>query len=246
VTIPEPTLREAWEAQASAWAAWARTPGHDHFFWRYNLPQFLRIVPDPGELTLDVGAGEGRVSRVLAERGHRVVAIDGSPTLARLTATHEEPRPTIVADAAALPVADAIADRVIAFMLLQDVDDLEGAVGEMARVLQPGGVLCVAILHPMATAGAFVDDSFDSSFLVTDPYPESRRYVDVVERDGIHMEFHSTHRPLGAYTHALGEAGFVIELLVEGVPDAEYIAEHPRLNRQARIPWYLHLRAVRR
>jgi hypothetical protein len=40
-------------------------------------------------------------------------------------------------------------------------------------------------------------------------------------------------------------AGFVIEILNEGVPDAESVEDHPRLDRQTRIPWYLHLRARR-
>jgi hypothetical protein len=72
------------------------------------------------------------------------------------------------------------------------------------------------------------------------------RFVDAVERDGLAMEFHPMHRPLDAYTRALQNAGFVIEVLHESVPDDEYVREHPRLQRQTRIPWYLHLRAVRR
>lgn len=240
------SLREAWEAQAGAWAKWARTPNHDHFFWRYNLPHFLKVVRAPGDLTLDVGCGEGRVGRVLARLGHDVVGIDGSPTLAGLAMTHEEPVRTMVSDAAALPLPDAVADQAIAFMSLQDVDDLDGAVQELGRVLRPGAALCIAILHPLSTAGDFADESFDSPFMVTSAYPQTRRFVDSVERDGIAMEFHSVHRPLDAYTGALSDAGFVIEELIESVPDDDYIRDHPRLQRQARIPWYLHLRAVRR
>jgi SAM-dependent methyltransferase len=241
-----PSLRAAWEAQAEAWAKWARTPGHDHFFWRYNLPHFLEIVCEPRGVTLDVGCGEGRVGRALTRLGHDVVGIDGSPTLARLAGTHDEPIRTMAGDAAALPLADAVADQAIAFMSLQDVDDLDGTIQELGRVLRPGGALCIAILHPLSTAGDFADESFDSPFVVTRAYPQPRRFVDSVERDGIAMEFHSVHRPLDAYTAALHDAGFVIEVLIESVPDEEYIRDHPRLQRQARIPWYLHLRAVRR
>jgi SAM-dependent methyltransferase len=239
-------LREEWEAQALAWAAWARTPGHDHFFWRYNLPRFLEIVPAAGELTLDIGCGEGRVARALCGRGHRVLAIDASPTLAGLAATHDDAQTALVADAAALPVRDACADQAVAFMSLQDVDDLDGAVRAVGRALRPGGQLCLAILHPLSTAGSFADEAPDSPFVITDPYPQARPIVDAVERDGLAMVFHSMHRPLDAYTGALHDAGFVIEVLRESVPDREYVREHPRLQRQTRIPWYVHLRAVRR
>lgn len=242
-----PSMRAAWETHAGDWAAWARTPGHDHFFWSYNLPRFLEILPSPGELTLDVGSGEGRVARVLTDLGHHVVALDASTTLATLAAMHEtQPATAAVADAVALPLPDAVADRAIAFMSLQDVDDLTGAVDELGRVLRPGGILCVAILHPLTTVGDFVDESLAADFVVTHPYGEPRRFVDDIERDGLTMVFHSIHRPLEAYTGALHRAGFVIDLLREPVPDAAAVAEFPRFARQVRIPWYLHVRAVRR
>jgi SAM-dependent methyltransferase len=239
-------MRAAWETHAGDWAAWARTPGHDHFFWNYNLPRFLQILPPPGELTLDVGCGEGRVARALTRLGHRVVALDASTTLASLAATHEEhPVPAAVADAVALPLPTAVADRAVAFMSLQDVDDLTGTVDELGRVLRPGGILCVAILHPLTTVGEFADESLDADFVVMHPYREARRFVDQIERDGLAMEFHSIHRPLEAYIDALHDAGFAIDVVREPVPDAPAIAEFPRLARQVRIPWYLHLRATR-
>jgi SAM-dependent methyltransferase len=37
-------------------------------------------------------------------------------------------------------------------MSLLDFDDFEGAIRETARVLRPGGVFCIAILHPIVTA----------------------------------------------------------------------------------------------
>ena len=57
-------------------------------------------------------------------------------------------------DAAALPVADA-ADCAVAFMSLQDIDHMEQAVAEAARVLVPGGRLVIAVTHPANTAGKF-------------------------------------------------------------------------------------------
>ncbi|TMA36985.1 MAG: methyltransferase domain-containing protein [Deltaproteobacteria bacterium] len=50
----------------------------------YLRDQFLALLPPPRRLTLDLGCGEGRLSRDLETRGHRVVGVDGSPTLVRL------------------------------------------------------------------------------------------------------------------------------------------------------------------
>ena len=222
--MPDASLRAAWEGQAEAWARWARTPGHDHHFWEHNLPAFLDLVPPPGRLTLDAGCGEGRVGRALAERGHRVVALDGSPTLARLAATAAPPLPVGLVDLARLPVRDGAADLVVSHMVLQDVDDLDASVVELARVLAPGGTVCATVGHPVATAEFFGI-----------PYAVEHRYESFIERDGISMTFHSVHRPLAVYGRALEAAGLAITAL----------REPPRTPGDPATPIFLHLRAVR-
>jgi Methyltransferase domain len=67
----------SFEWQAGDWLAWARTPGHDSY-WYLRDAFFEEILPAPGRLTLEVGCGEGRVARDLAAHGHRVVALDAS------------------------------------------------------------------------------------------------------------------------------------------------------------------------
>jgi ubiquinone/menaquinone biosynthesis C-methylase UbiE len=86
---------------------------------------------------VDVGCGEGRLGRVLAASGHRVVGFDASPTSAHAAATHPEAHPVAVADAVRLPLPGGAADLAIAFMSLHDFDDLASAVTEVARVLTP-------------------------------------------------------------------------------------------------------------
>ena len=96
---------------------------------------------------------------MLAARGHRVLGIDASPTLARAVRTHPQPQPVVIADAIRLPLADGAADLAVAHMSLQDVDDLEGAVAEIARVLRPRGRLCAAVVARRdRRQGGAVDD----------------------------------------------------------------------------------------
>jgi SAM-dependent methyltransferase len=236
-------LREAWDARAEQLIAWFRTPEHDSY-WRYHRDQFLELVPPPGRLTLDIGCGEGRLSRDLNARGHTVVALDGS---AAVVAAAREAGPTIetvVGDAARLPWPDAYADLAIAFMCLQDVEDAAGAIRDAARVLEPGGRFCMAIVHPLVSAGHFEGDGADSPFVIRGTYLGRFRYADELERDGLEMTFESEHRPIGWYFAALESAGFLVEQLREtDVPESAFTApHHPRWQR---LPLFLHIRAVR-
>ena len=237
-------LKEAWDAEAERWIEWARTPGHDSY-WRFHRDQFLRLVPPPGRQTVDIGSGEGRLARHLKQLGHRMIAIDSSGSLVAAARESDPSMDVRVADAAALPLEDASADLAIAFMSLQDIDDMPAAISEAARVLQPGGRLCLAIVHPLNSAGRFEQATPDAPFVIGGHYLGDFRYADTLERAGLTMTFHSRHRPVEAYFLALEQAGFLVEALREpGVPDHAIVSESWR--RWQRLPLFLHLRAVRR
>lgn len=237
--MAERELRQAWERHATEWIPWARTPGHDSY-WKFHRDAFLPLVPDPGRLTVDLGCGEGRVTRDLAALGHRVVGVDASPAMSHAATHHPESAgPAVVGDAAQLPLATGIADCVVAHMSLQDVDDMEAAVREIARILRPGGHLVLAIVHPVNSAGRFVGERDDPTrpFVISGSWFTTRRYVDSVERDGLTMTFHSNHRSLQDYTEALACAGFLLERVREPTDQDPDKAWH-------RIPLFLHIRAV--
>jgi SAM-dependent methyltransferase len=228
------TLRDAWESEAAGWIAWARSPGTDHFFWRFSLPALLELAPPPGRLTVEIGCGEGRVARELIARGHRVVGIEGSATLAQAARDAHPPLEVQVADARDMPLDDGTADLVVASMVLLNVDDLDAVVGEVARVLAPGGRFCFSTTHP----GSGRQKAGDDYFAVV-------RFAETRERDGVRMTFHDVHRPLSSYTGALERAGFLIEAVREPVPDDAYVADHPRVARWRREPCFLLVRAVK-
>jgi ubiquinone/menaquinone biosynthesis C-methylase UbiE len=223
------TLRAAWDDEAGDWIRFAGEA--DVFAWRFNLPAFLELVPPPGRLTVDVGCGEGRVARVLMEAGHTVKGIDGSPALVEAARAGDPPVDAEVADAAALPLPDGSADLVVSFMTLQSVDELDGAIAEAARALQPGGRLVAAIVHPMNTA-AGAGSYFEPQHL---PYEH--------ERDGVRIVLHDMHRPLSAYFEALAAAGFVTEVVREPIPGRPLLDVQPAAERWTRAPCFLHFRA---
>lgn len=103
----------------------------------------------PGASLLDVGCGVGSITVDLAARvaPGRVVGVDASEealTAARAAArTAEVHVELVVADALALPFADASFDVVHAHQVLQHLPDPVGALREMRRVVRPDGVVAV-------------------------------------------------------------------------------------------------------
>ena len=226
------SLQEAWEQHAENWVRWARTPDHDSY-WRFHREPFLSIMPPAGRLTLDIGCGEGRVTRDLSELGHRVVGIDSAPSMIHAAREADPAGEYIEANAAELPFADGAADLVVAFMSLMDMDDMPAVVQEIGRVLATGGRLCAAVVHPINTAGKFQDDG---RFRI-ESYLDRRVVVDEVERGGLTMTFHARHLILEDYSRAFEQAGFLWE-------HSREIYEDGHAN-WSRVPLFLDVVAVK-
>jgi ubiquinone/menaquinone biosynthesis C-methylase UbiE len=133
-----------WEREAENWIRWARTPGHDAY-WYYRSAFFDVIVPRGGGRALEVGCGEGRVARDLRTHGHRVTGLDTSPTLVRAAREADPEGVYLVGDAAALPFPDRTFDVVVAYNSLMDVHDMPGA-GGLSR--SPTGWLFLYLRYP--------------------------------------------------------------------------------------------------
>jgi SAM-dependent methyltransferase len=209
-----------------------------------NQPALQELLPAPGRRTLDLACGEGRLTRLLRSLGHTVVGVDASPTMVRLAATREEAVRVVLGDGGRLPFADAAFDLVVAYMCLHDFDEMPRAVAEIGRVLEPSGRLCLAIPHPVNSAGSFLSKDADAPFVISGSYMAPMPTRDTIERGGIRLTFHSEHRPLEAYARALESAGLLIEALRETVPGDEVVAGELAARRWQRIPMFLHMRVV--
>lgn len=107
--------------------------------------------PLRGKRVLDVGAGDGTYALEAASRGASVTALDAEQVMLDAARARAASRGLSVAlqrgRAEALPLGDAELDVVLAVTVLCFVSDAPAAIGEMARVLAPGGRLVLGELN---------------------------------------------------------------------------------------------------
>jgi demethylmenaquinone methyltransferase/2-methoxy-6-polyprenyl-1,4-benzoquinol methylase len=107
--------------------------------WRRALVRALPI--EPGARVLDVATGTGLVARDI-ERMHGcdVIGLDQSDGMLRAS-RERSARALVGADADAMPFPDATFDVVVFSYLLRYVKSPWHTIGELARLLKPGGTL---------------------------------------------------------------------------------------------------------
>lgn len=238
-------MNGTWEDEAENWIAWTRSPQHD--VYRVYSPAFFdEMVPDPSGLTLEVGCGEGRVTRDLRDRGHEVVGLDPSPTLVK-AAQHADVAGTYVnGNGEFQPFGEGTFEVVVAYNSLQNVDDLTKTIREIARVLKPSGKLCACIAHPASDAGRFQGAEATAPFVINGSYYGPRRIDEKVEQGGLEMTFHGWAYSLEEYTRALEQSGLAIDLIREPRPSDAAVARRPSLARWQRLPLFMFFRAEKR
>jgi len=115
--------------------------------------QALSFLVPPGLTLVDVGCGTGFMTRVLASRAERVILVDHSPAMLERARIDLEGKVEArlefrVGEVDSLPLEDGEAQGAFANLVLHHVPDLGEAMGELARVLCPGGTLVVSDLLP--------------------------------------------------------------------------------------------------
>jgi SAM-dependent methyltransferase len=222
-----------WDRSAEAWLSamsdegdWARVAVLDRVMLeRASLASPVRV--------LDVGCGEGRFCRLLDRPDRGIVGID--PTLALIEAARQRhPGGDYrLGGAESLPFADGAFDLVVSYLSLVDIERLDPAVAEIARVLAPGGKLLLANLASHNSAGRWLkdEDGAPIGYLI-DRYLEERP----IRQQWQGIDIVNWHRPLSAYMRLFLENGLRLTWFDEPAPTD---GEDPKTDKFLRAPWFV-------
>lgn len=249
-----------WDENADVWTELVRA-GYDHYRDGLNTPAFLDMLPDVNSLSgLDVGCGEGHNTRLLAQRGARITAIDISRTFIRYAREAEEGHPLGIryqtASAVDLPFDEASFDFATAFMSLMDIPETGRVLAEVFRVLKPGGFFQFSITHPCFDTPHrknLRDESGRTYAIeVGDYYRRQRGEVEEWIFSAAPPEVREGLRPfrmprftrtLSDWLNLLVETGFMLERFGEPYPSDEAVRERPGLQDAQVVAYFLHVRA---
>jgi SAM-dependent methyltransferase len=245
-----------WESNAAAWTELARA-GYDVYRDQLNTPAFLASLPDVGGLRgIDIGCGEGTNTKLVAERGARIVGLDVSPTFVAAARAVAHPQVEyMVGSVHQIPFAAGSFDFATAFMSLMDTPDPLGSFEEIARVLKPGGFLQFSITHPCfgAPRRRLLRDEAGLAYAV-----EVGDYYRRVDGRTERWSFGSAppevrsrfapfvcpmfHRTLSEWVMAILGAGFALEMMAEPTPSDETVALYPYIQDSQVVSYFLHVR----
>jgi ubiquinone/menaquinone biosynthesis C-methylase UbiE len=136
----------SWEIQ------YRKGPTQDRHEPRAVAIDFIQRLAGSGvERILDLGCGDGRHLHYLASTGFEPVGVDYAPTGLRLAndwlGEDGLEAQVVNADMCSIPIREAYFEAVLCIQVLNHglLADIQRTIGEIARVLAPGGWLCLTV-----------------------------------------------------------------------------------------------------
>jgi SAM-dependent methyltransferase len=127
----------------------------------------------PTATVLDLGAGTGKLTRLLVPAFRRVIAVEPADAMRRVLETICPEAEALPGTGQEIPLAEASVDAVFAAQSFHWFED-ERAVAEIARVLRPGGAVALMFNAP---AGSWEPSAAPAEKLLTERGPTEVSYI---------------------------------------------------------------------
>lgn len=245
---PNEEPRRLWNAKA---AFWDEKMGDGNLFQRELVgPATERLLcVEPGERVLEVGCGNGVMSRRLAALGASVLATDFSEKLLeRARARGTENVEYRLVDATNEPELLALGERgfdaAVCNMALMDMPEVEPLFRALSKLLSEGGRFVFSVQHPCfnSNAVAMLAEVEDRDGELSTAYSvKLSGYLDLPPGKGAGMPgepnpHYYFHRPLHELLGACFSAGFVMDGVEEPALAAGPGGDAPSWRNLAGIP----------
>ena len=225
-------MQSDWDASAEAWIECLKTGGDFSRIAVLDRPMSAAVRATAVHSVLDVGCGEGRFCRMMAEFVPQVVGLD--PTKRLLEEARALGRGKVRAEigaeigvkyvegrAEALPFVATKFDLVVSYLSLIDIADSRAASDESVRALRPGEHLLIGNLNSWTTAaeikvrGIMLSQQVHSTMTIANYLTEHCGWAEWRV-----VRIKNWHRPLSQYIQEALQAGLRLVDFQEPVADA--------------------------
>jgi SAM-dependent methyltransferase len=204
----------------------------------YERPATLSLLPRLEGLTiLDAGCGSGWYCEHYLQQGSSVTAIDLNAEFVALTKARVQ---SFIPDGKAkvlqgdlgqgLGFPDSSFDLIVSPLVMHYLKDWTLTLSEFYRVLKPDGSFVFSTHHPSMTRELFKLENYFETVLIEDDWKIGKVYY--------------YHRAFTDISKSLFEAGFVIERVLEPLPQEAFKEADPKwFEKLSKHPWFLFIRA---
>ena len=216
-----------WDSSADAWIA---SVGEEGDWGRRAVldPVMLDLAGRYSGAALDIGCGEGRFVRMLGTTGLGSSGIDPTERLIAAAQAKDPDGDYHVCGAEALPFADASFDLCVSYLSLIDIELIDQAIAEAARVIKPGGGFLIANLSSINSAGVWDYGVMGKArHYAIDDYMKVR----TVRQQWNGIDIVNWHRPFSVYFEMLLRHGFTLKMFLEPMPQDEWRGQDPKFER---------------
>ncbi|MBE6758790.1 MAG: class I SAM-dependent methyltransferase [Ruminococcaceae bacterium] len=214
----------------------------------FETPALLSLLPElRGCAVLDLGCGCGdHCAEFIRMGAEQVVGVDISKKmLAAAQAENSHPKITYLnMPMESIGELNGSFDVVTSSLAVHYVEDFRGLAKDIFSLLKPGGFFVFSQENPVNTCfsggSRWTRDEQGNKLYAhladysTDGKRQSEWFVDGVVK---------YHRTFSSIVNTLVDAGFVIEQMIEPVPDSEMMAKHPEHRDLIHKPDFLLVRA---
>lgn len=198
----------------------------------YNLKHLLK----PGSFIVDIACGEGTITKKLGDLGYKMFGTDMSQDLIN-NARHNYPEINFVKEDARNLSSGFIkmaenCDAVLCILALQNIDDLDGVIKGVAKILKKGGLFIALINHPYfripkSTSWGF--EGLDRQYRIVDSYMSDQK-IPITAHPGEASKLstkdksevtYSFHRPLETYIKTFNANGLALVDMDELISNKE-------------------------
>jgi 2-polyprenyl-6-hydroxyphenyl methylase / 3-demethylubiquinone-9 3-methyltransferase len=163
-------------------------------------------------LLVDLGCGGGLLAPHLRGKGYAHLGFDLS--LSALAQARDHGAVVTRSDVGAVPLANAVADVVVAGEILEHVTDLDGVLAEACRILRPGGTLVIDTIantvlarFVVVTVAERIPRGAPKGIHDGRLFVDRRRLVSVCAAHGVDVELTGLRPTVGAIMGRSGRAG---------------------------------------